>query len=207
MPRLSDIASDNENYLCLNDILASHEKVPCKFEMPVLRLGFLDTGTDVADIRPGAKLELPYWLARALCNRRRSIVSVELPKQYRAGYREILEADASVVDLHKLGPFYYAFGMKLLNFELPESRDIATSLLQTFVTRFRGIMDSSQNALDADMAALVARLDDHERALFALGQRGLRAQQRWETRQTDRITVSDMVLTHRKRKRTEMETS
>lgn len=49
---------------------------------------------------------------------------------FRSGYREVLEADSSVVDLHKLGPFYYAFGLKLMNFELPELNNVATSLLQ-----------------------------------------------------------------------------
>ena len=63
-------------------------------------------------------MELPYWMARALCSRKRHIISVEMPRQYREGYREILTADANVVDLHKLGPYYYSYGSQLLKFEL-----------------------------------------------------------------------------------------
>lgn len=69
-------------------------------------------------------------MARALCSRKRHIISVELPKQYKEGYREILSADPNVVDLHKLGPYFYNYGNQLLRFELPETPDVAKSLLQ-----------------------------------------------------------------------------
>lgn len=196
-----------DHFFSIDDILATQEKVPCKFEVSVFRLGFLDTSTDSENIQPGAKLELPYWLARALCNQQRTIVSVEATKPYRSGFREIMKADANVMDLYKLGPYYYAFGSKLLNFELPEADDIAKSLLQTFTSRFRGIMDSAQNALNEDTSALVAKLDESERALFRAGQASLQDQQLWETRQMEKITVSNMVMNYRKRKRIEMESS
>ena len=93
-------------------------------------LGYLDPSSDQKDLPPGSKQELPYWLARALCSRKRCIVSVDIPKPYREGYREILQADANVVDLHKLGPYYYEFGSKLLNFETNDATDIAKSLVQ-----------------------------------------------------------------------------
>ena len=54
---------------------------------------------------------------------------LDLPKAYKEGYREILQAEASVVDLHKLGPYYYMFGTLLLEFKYRESPDIAASLL------------------------------------------------------------------------------
>ena len=54
----------------------------------------------------------------------------ELPKPYRKGYREILSAEATVVDLHKLGPYYYTLGTKLSQFDHVESPDIAESLLK-----------------------------------------------------------------------------
>lgn len=47
-----------------------------------------------------------------------------------ARFREILGADATVVDLHTLGPYYYIFGTQLLHFQHPQSLDIATTLLQ-----------------------------------------------------------------------------
>ena len=57
-------------------------------------------------------------------------MSVDMPKQYKEGYREIFTADPTVVDLHKLGPYFYTYGGQLLRFDLPETADVAKSLLQ-----------------------------------------------------------------------------
>ncbi|XP_039209492.1 protein NDRG4 isoform X3 [Crotalus tigris] len=127
----------------------------------------------------GSKLEIPLWLAKGLYDKRR-IISVELPKVYKESWRTVFNADASVVDLHKLGPYYYGFGSQLLNFDNPENTELAQSILQTFIGRFRHIMDSSQNTFNEDTSALVARLDELERALFQTGQKGLHDFQCWE---------------------------
>ncbi|KAJ7401099.1 hypothetical protein BTVI_98928 [Pitangus sulphuratus] len=47
----------------------------------------------------------------------------------------------------------------------------------TFINRFRRIMDSSQNAYNEDTSALVARLDELERALFQIHQAEIRVEQ------------------------------
>ncbi|XP_038069402.1 DNA replication complex GINS protein PSF3-like [Patiria miniata] len=198
-------SSSTDNYYNIEDILASQEKVPVKTELPMYHLGFLNSSSDSEHILPGAKMELPFWLATGLCSRKRKIVSVELPKSYRAGYREIFTADPNVVDLHKMGPYFYSFGTKLLCFESTESDDIARSLLQTFVGRFRRIMDNSQNALNEDITKLMTKLDEMERSLFRAGQQSLMAFQQWETRKMTKMAASDMVAGHRKRKRAMME--
>ena len=92
--------------------------------------GYLDSSSINEHLVPGTKVEMPFWMARALCSRKRHIVSVDTPKNYKDSYREILTADANVVDLHKLGPYYYCFGTHLLKFEQPESADIAKSLVK-----------------------------------------------------------------------------
>jgi GINS complex subunit 3 len=104
--------------------------LPKVTELFIYIAGFIDQSSDGKDILPGTKIECPFWLAKALCSRKRRIVSVEIPKQYREGYREILKADANVVNLHKLGPHFYTFGTQLLSFDHSESTDIAKSLLQ-----------------------------------------------------------------------------
>ncbi|KAK3086510.1 hypothetical protein FSP39_019418 [Pinctada imbricata] len=189
------------NYFSIDDILATQQRVPCKVEMPLYRLGYLDSSNEGEHLRPGTKIEMPYWMARALCGRRRNIVSVELPKSYKEGYREILTADPTVVDLHKLGPYFYRFGSELLKFEVPDTPDISKSLLQAFQGRIRKIMDSSQNAFHEDTTKLTEKLDETERILFKAGQCGLNDFQRWETRKTEKLTTSEMVRNHRKRKR------
>ena len=93
-------------------------------------IGYVDPGCETEHIMTGTQLELPLWMARALHSRNRRIVSVELPKHYRAAHREILNADAAVVDLRRLSPYYYGLGTRLLDFDHTESRDVSRSLLQ-----------------------------------------------------------------------------
>ncbi|XP_029465110.1 DNA replication complex GINS protein PSF3 [Rhinatrema bivittatum] len=193
-----------ENLLSLEDILMSQEKLPCRTESSLLRLGFLEKSGDSENIPPGSKMELPLWLVKGLYDQKRRVLSVELPKIYREGWRTVFNADANVVDLHKLGPHYYGFGSQLLHFESPENAEIVKTILQTFVGRFRRIMDSSQNAYNEDTSALVAKLDELERALFRAGQKGLNDFQCWEKGQASQITASRLVQSYRKRKFTDI---
>ncbi|XP_006752945.1 PREDICTED: DNA replication complex GINS protein PSF3 [Myotis davidii] len=206
----SGALSHEENFLSLDDILMSHEKLPVRTEIPIPRLGAFfperSGGADTDNTIPqGSKLELPLWLAKGLFDNKRRILSVDLPKIYREGWRTVFSADANVVDLHKMGPHFYGFGSQLLHFDSPENTDISQSLLQTFIGRFRRIMDSSQNAYNEDTSALVARLDEMERGLFQMGQRGLNDFQCWEKGQASQITASSLVQNYKKRKFTHTE--
>ncbi|XP_050778953.1 LOW QUALITY PROTEIN: DNA replication complex GINS protein PSF3 [Gopherus flavomarginatus] len=198
-----------ENFLSLEDILMSQEKLPGRVEAALPRLAaVLGKGAAAGQsdgIPEGSKVEIPLWLAKGLYDNKRRILSVELPKIYKEGWRTVFSADANVVDLHKMGPYYYSFGSQLLNFDNPENPEIAQTILQTFIGRFRRIMDSSQNAYNEDTSALVARLDELERALFRAGQKGLNDFQCWEKGQASQITASSLVQNYRKRKFTDMD--
>lgn len=75
-------------------------------------------------------MEMPLWLAKGLYERKRHVISVELPKVYREGWRTVFGADANMVDLHKMGPYYYGLGSQMLHFDSPENLEIAQSVLQ-----------------------------------------------------------------------------
>lgn len=75
-------------------------------------------------------MELPLWLTKGLYERKRRVLSVELPKVYREGWRTVFNADPNVVDLHKMGPYYYGLGSQMLHFDSPENADIAQTLLR-----------------------------------------------------------------------------
>ncbi|KAI9523162.1 DNA replication complex GINS protein PSF3 [Dissostichus eleginoides] len=164
------------------------------------RLGFLEKSSDSHDIPEGTKMELPLWLSKGLYEKKRRVLSVELPKVYREGWRTVFNADPNVVDLHKMGPYYYGLGSQMLHFDSPENPEIAQTLLQTFIGRFRRNMDSSQNAYNEDTSALVERLDCLEKALFSSGQSGLNSFQSWEKGRASQLTASSLVLNYRKRK-------
>ncbi|KAM6430812.1 DNA replication complex GINS protein PSF3 isoform 1-T1 [Liasis olivaceus] len=195
-----------ENFLSLADILMSQERLPCRTEVAWPRLAAVLAGAAAPDkaLPEGSELEIPLWLAKGLYDKRR-VLSVELPKIYKESWRTVFNADANVVDLHKLGPYYYGFGSQLLNFDSPENMELAQSILQTFIGRFRHIMDSSQNTFNEDTSALVTRLDELERALFQTGQKGLHDFQCWEMGQAAQITVSSLIQNYKKRKFTDMD--
>ena len=194
-----------ENFFDLGDILASQQKVPCQFEQPVYRLGYLNPHSTDEHIGAGTKMELPLWLARALGGRRRNIVKVELPKQYREQQRNILGADANVVDLYRQGPYFYSMGLKMLFFDHLERSEVARSLIETFLNRFRRIMDTSRHAFSSDITPLTTRLDETERALFRTGQRSVVAMEKWERGRSHKMEASEAVKNRRKRKRDDEE--
>ena len=192
-------------YYDLDDIVTLQEKVPVQFELPCYRLGFLEPSSAEEHINQGSKMEIPCWLAFELCSRRRQIVSVELPKLYDESYRQIFKADAGVLDLHKMGPFFYRFGMKLLHFQHMDSGIVARTLLEVFVKRFRNIMDASQNASHNDVLNLKGKLDQLEVDLFENGQQALREFVEWQRGTVGKLTMSNTVSMQRKRKRVELE--
>ena len=68
-------------------------------------------------------------------------------------------------------------------------------------------MDASQNAYDQDMSKMTEKLDEMEKVIFFHGQKGLKDLQMWETREGEKIKISEMVINHRKRKRTHLDES
>lgn len=196
--------SQKQNYFSIDDILMSSEKIPCQFESSAHGLGFLDATCGKRDISQGTKMDLPLWMATSLgADPRRKVTKVEVTKPYREVYRQILKADATVVDLRKLGPYYYAMGQQILVFDSNQRIFIARSLVQTFSDRFRKIMDWSTNAMKSDFIRHKDKLDEVERNLFELGQLSLRNHIKWESGDSCKITPSEMVVRHRKRKRDE----
>ena len=132
-PSLRSHPSSELDYFDIDDIIATQGRIPSKLEAQIYNLGFLDPSSEGNDLQAGAKLELPLWLVKELCNRRRKIVTVDIPKAYKDNYREIFKADASVVDLHRLGPYFYEFGTKLLHFDFEENSQMASSMQEVCV--------------------------------------------------------------------------
>lgn len=194
-----------EDYLDCDDILTLGQKVTCVFEKPVTGLGFIDPSSDSTDIASGCKLELPMWLAKVLKDRR--VVSVEVPKGFNETYREILEADASVVDLHNLGPNYYRMGKHLVGMDLKDSQDISKTLVTTFHDRFHklldySIYDSQDTAME--MIGYHSSLDNMERNLLAVGRESTEQFRQWSNRSCEKITANQMVSALNKKKKVEL---
>ncbi|XP_012055146.1 PREDICTED: DNA replication complex GINS protein PSF3 [Atta cephalotes] len=191
------------DYFSLTDILCTEERISCKIEVTLPRLGFLDLSSESEDLKPGAKLELPLWLAQPLNKVRESIISIDIPKTYKEGYREILLADACTVVLNKWNPYYYELGMYLRKFNNRDCEMIIDSLLLTFRSRFRLIMDWAQNPVsDPMLNSLLPRL---ERDLFLTGRKAKMQLNEWLRKGSCIIETSQSAVNLKKRKRTDYE--
>jgi len=193
--------SYSPSYLSVEDILATQERLPVEVLDNLDDLGFLDPGSDNRQLQRGTKLELPYWMVEGLRSGK-TYLGVEVPKTYRELYREIMSADPLVVDLHKLGPYYYEFGRHLIRQSQAEGEAIGTSISDTFKSRFKMIMDSTQNSSETDMLKETQKMDQLERTLYRQGQDCKAGMEDWLTRRTGNIATSSMVSHHRKRKAT-----
>lgn len=91
-------------------------------------------------------MEMPLWLAKGLYEKKRRVLSVELPKVYREGWRTVFGADPTVVDLHKMGPYYYGLGSQMLHFESPENPEIAQTVLQVSASKMMFFFNLEEKA-------------------------------------------------------------
>ena len=104
---------------------------------------------------------------------------MEVPKTLKEGFREIMSADPLVVDLYKLGPYYYEFARHLMKLTPAEGEAIGQSISQTFRRRFREIMDQSENSLDTDTLRVTSKMDHMERMLFKEGAKTKKGMRDW----------------------------
>nr|XP_031829214.1 DNA replication complex GINS protein PSF3 [Nomia melanderi] len=195
--------SYSPNYFALNDILMTEERVSCRIEVEAPRLGFLDSSSTSDNLTVGAKVEFPLWMAGPLKKLQPPVLNIELPKIYKEGYREILEADADAVVLSKWNPYFYELGMYVQRYNDKESKQIADCLLQTFQSRFRLVMDWALNPIsDSTLGLQLPRL---ERDLFANGQKAKMRLLEWLKMGTSSIPPSDVTANLKKRKRADYE--
>lgn len=93
--------------------------------------GFLDPSSTEIDLKTGSNLEIPLWLAESLYTRRPPLVNIDLPKIYKDAYREILNADACTVDMHKLGHYFYEFGCYISKHDI--KGEVAATLINVSI--------------------------------------------------------------------------
>ena len=99
-----------------------------------LTLGKLNSSSDSDDIESNTKVELPLWLASQLSTGRYPIASVQLPKVYTESYREILKADACVVNLYKFNVNFFEFGCYVKKFD---QKDDVSEIMIEVIFKFK----------------------------------------------------------------------
>lgn len=76
-----------------------------------LIVGFLCPENDEDDLKEGTSINIPIWLAKKLSGRQMKYVSVEVPNSFKEKARDVFEADPRIVDLNRLNPHFYEFGL------------------------------------------------------------------------------------------------
>ncbi|EFA07113.1 DNA replication complex GINS protein PSF3 [Tribolium castaneum] len=185
------------DYFSVDDILATQEKIPCKFIQNVPKLGKLNPATEDPDLQSGTVLEMPLWLVLEASLMRQPIVTADLPKVYKDAYLEILKADPCAVDLHKFGVYFYELGSYMKQFG--QNDDIAKTLLHTFTLRFRQIMDLSDNVISDPN--VIQKLDALEKSLYESGHDAKMKLFSWLKMSEIPLEAATMVTNHKKRKR------
>ncbi|KAI8419967.1 hypothetical protein MSG28_008572 [Choristoneura fumiferana] len=184
----------NNSYLSILDILVTNERVPCRFLHDLPKMGFMDPSAAEDDLKAGATLDVPLWLAENFNSSCRiPLLTVDLPKIYKDAYREILNADACTVDMQKLGQHFYELGCYVAKHDIKG---------ETFRQRFRMLMSAS---VSSDSIGSIQPLSASERKRAAAAAATERALSGWLQRGDCPLTTANMVANHRKRKRAEME--
>lgn len=103
------------DYWDVDDILAEQFEVQAKTEHPIVGGALLSNEVAVAgskDLREGAKVQLPFWLARGFM-RRQSVLQVDLPLIFSPAIMEELERDPTVCRVGHKWPYYFEMGMRI----------------------------------------------------------------------------------------------
>ena len=66
MASLSLLHTLNNDYYNIDSILMEQENVPCEMRTDIFKLGHLDPSSHERDLKQGARLDLPLWLAEKL---------------------------------------------------------------------------------------------------------------------------------------------
>jgi GINS complex subunit 3 len=188
-----------DSYFSISDILVTEERIQSEFEQLLPNLGYLCISSKKDDITPKTKLDLPLWLADALCRRGESIINCEIPKIFKDSYKEILQADACSVELSKWNQYFYELGLRLPRTSIDDSQKLAEFLLEVFKSRFRIIMDSEQNLSSAP--SLRGHLSVLEKKLLVQGNNGKVQLLNWLNKGVKHIKTSNVIDNIRKRKR------
>ncbi|KAG0270020.1 DNA replication protein [Actinomortierella ambigua] len=183
-----------EDYYDIDSILAEDQKVKCVFQDEVPGLSWLEGGYDDV-LRARSKVDLPFWLAREIIDHPEGVVPLDLetPEFFGAKVRNGLRAEATMVDLPKLCPQFFRFGIHFLH--LVDDASLSKVLAQAFKARLQTTMDHAQSGGNKDFTDYLSRLDETERELYKAGLESCSSLHQWNNQSLGRIrSASEMVL-------------
>lgn len=170
------------NYYDLDSILADGERIPCRFNISVPGLGYLE-GNPGKPIDSGTKIELPLWLAEilAICEllseSQTSFIDLAEPDLFSSKVTNALKTGPASVDLHKLLSHYYTLAEKWCSiFSEPA---LIETIMSMFKERANLINNYANNTNKQINNTFLYTLDEFEKHLYKLTCEAHREMRRW----------------------------
>lgn len=168
------------SYYDLDDILADGEKVPCRFNMLVPGLGYLE-GQPGKAIQKDTKLELPLWLAEilAICElleeSQRSFIDLLQPDFISPKVLNTIKTSPTSVDLHEILPYYYRLTEKWAS--MFSDAELAAVVSEALRKRSLEIYNHANSA--AKQLNFIYSLDEYEKEVFRKTSESNRNMRQW----------------------------
>lgn len=188
-------------YFDINDIFAGDERVKCTFATDAIDCAYLDPSCVGDDLKSGAAVELPLWLAETLVDR--GDVTLEMPQFLTPRFRRMIKAGPSSVNLRDFSAYFYEVGKHVL----PLVDDAAANEIKEIMRlafggeRYRDILNNSMNSLDEDTTEFTRKLTEEEKMLFQAGVQDSTDFIQWKGRKTEVITAAAVVERAAKRRK------
>ncbi|KAI9486314.1 MAG: hypothetical protein EXX96DRAFT_548624 [Benjaminiella poitrasii] len=183
---------DLDEYYNIDSILAEQIKIPCIALHDYTKEANLNGNH--TEVKRNSRVELPYWMAKPLAEyllpANESLISVELPRTFGTKVRNALDASPALVDFRLLCPYFYIFGIKLLDLVLDDK--LGGVLHKAFTLRLKEIMDFSRTLGTSKGQEFLQKLDETEKELFKAGQDSALQFKQWRDRAVHQIKTIDI---------------
>ncbi|XP_055380314.1 DNA replication complex GINS protein PSF3 [Condylostylus longicornis] len=188
------------NYYSVDDILVTHERVPCNVNTKLLKMGFLDPGSETSDLEPGKSVNLPLWYLKEL-KPNNPYFSVQVPEIYKNVHKAVCEADATNIELGKLHQYFYEYGRHITPYD--RNHIVGKIVFESMRQRVQHLLEICKSTTVDEKPEL--KLETLENGLYDQGVRTNTMFKDWLQFKTSSISASGLVQEYaKKRKRDAM---
>lgn len=170
------------NYYDLDDVLADGEKIPCRFNLTVPGLGYLE-GNPGKPIKSQTKIDLPLWIAEVLSvceskeNSGEKFIDLCEPEALSRKVMSAIKTSATHVDLHALMANYYKLVEKWGSmFSEPELIEVVIQMLRERAMEINNFANNTNKQINGDF---LYSLDEFERRLYRDTAESSKHMRRW----------------------------
>lgn len=167
----------------MDAICAGETVVPTRITPGCTGVGtVLDPSSDMTNLPPGSKAEVPLWLASQLAHR--NMAQVELPVFYGNKMRRKIKAGAGCEDLRVRCPYYYTVAAQAhaaMTASLTADEAFPAFILGTFRGRYKELLTKApavESSLEASQ--IQGRLSVEELRLFNAAADAAARYHRWK---------------------------